>query len=433
MSYTQINNKPVVSIGLIVKNEEARLEKCFAAIKRVTDAVPGEIVVVDTGSTDSTVKIAKKYTDKVYDFEWIDDFAAARNFGLSKCSGEWFMYLDADEVLDEDVTPLVEFLKSESEGVIGCGTADEKASGKANKRACANSARLVLKNYADSACEVYTESRNLRLVRMSCKVPCESANSSGHANDNGGELKAPNFRGAIHEGLPCIQPCAEIEQVVHHYGYIADGDKDPVEAMREKHRRNMPALLKLYEEDKMSPRTLAHLYYSCEPEDKERYLTEWYGLLNFPYRDQYSLPVYVALVQILNDGGCYEDALYYAEEYLKSYGEDSVTTLSVLALTVCALSSAGQSQLAVDFFKSYDQIYRLFKANQIPADELNTCVVFFGTSETDYIGLILLYISELIKTGDKKEAKAMIESLEGVTMPKILADAAQQIKDSLVD
>lgn len=424
MSSTQVNDKPIVSIGLIVKNEEARLEKCLAAIKRVIDAVPSEIVVVDTGSTDGTVEIAKKYTDKVYDFEWIDDFAAARNFGLSKCSGEWFMYLDADEVLDEDVAPLVEFLKNESESVNCDGAVGERTAvnpQKGNKRAYANSARLVLKNYADSNCEVYTESRNLRLVRMSCRVPCD------------GELQAPCFKGAIHEGLPVIQPCAQIEQVVHHYGYISDGDKDPVEAMREKHRRNMPALLKLYEEDKMSPRTLAHLYYSCEPEDKERYLTEWYGLLNFPYRDEYSLPVYVALIQILNDGGCYEDALYYAEEYLKSYGEDSVTTLSVLALTVCALSSAGQSALAVDFFKSYDQIYRLFKANQIPAEELNTCVVFFGASETDYIGLILLYISELIKTGDKNEAKAMIESLEGVTMPKILADAAQQIKDSLAD
>ncbi len=424
MSSTQVNDKLIVSIGLIVKNEEARLDKCLAAIKKVIDMVPGEIVVVDTGSTDDTVEIAKKYTDKVYTFEWIDDFAAARNFGLSKCSGEWFMYLDADEVLNDDVVPLVEFLKSETERICDVGTGEkaaEKEAGKSNKRALANSARLVLKNYADSNCEVYTESRNLRLVRMSCRVPCD------------GELQAPCFKGAIHEGLPVIQPCAQIEQVVHHYGYISDGDKDPVEAMREKHRRNMPALLKLYEEDKMSPRTLAHLYYSCEPEDKERYLTEWYGLLNFPYRDEYSLPVYVALIQILNDGGCYEDALYYAEEYLKSYGEDSVTTLSVLALTVCALSSAGQSALAVDFFKSYDQIYRLFKANQIPAEELNTCVVFFGASETDYIGLILLYISELIKTGDKNEAKAMIESLEGVTMPKILADAAQQIKDSLAD
>lgn len=409
--------KPIVSIGLIVKNEEARLEKCLAAIKKVLDAVPGEIVVVDTGSADATVDIAKKYTDKVYNFKWIDDFSAARNYGLSKCSGEWFMYLDADEVLDEDVTPLVEFLKDESDTVNV---------GFANKKAHANSARLLLKNYADSECEVYTESRNLRLVRMSCRIPMDGVETDG-------QLQSPKFTGAVHEGLPCIKPCAVLEQIVHHYGYIADGNGGFSDAMLEKHRRNMPALLKLYEEDKTKPRTLAHLFYSCEPQDKERYLTEWYGLLNLPYRDEYSLPVYVALIQILNDGGCYEDALFYAEEYLKSYGEDSVTTLSVLALTVCALSSSGQSQLAADFFKSYDQIYRLFRANQIPADELNTCVVFFGTSETDYIGLILLYISELIKLGDRKEAKAMIESLEGVTMPKILADAAQQIKDSLAD
>lgn len=416
--------KPIVSIGLIVKNEEIGLEKCLAAIQRLLNAVPGELVVVDTGSSDATVDIAKKYTDKVYDFKWIDDFSAARNFGLSKCVGEWFMYLDADEVLDEDITPLVKFLKDESDSALYDGSDTEKSAGDFNKKGHANSARLILRNYADSKCEIYTESRNLRLVRLSCKIPL---------NDGGGELQPPKFKGAVHEGLPIIQPCAVVEQLVHHYGYIADVSGTSAAAVLEKHRRNMPALLKAYEEDKTNPRTLAHLYYSCEPKDKERYLTEWYGLLNLPYRDEYSLPVYVALIQILNDGGCYEDALFYAEEYLKSYGEDSITTLSVLALTVCALSSSGQSQLAIDFFKSYDQIYRLFKANQIPADELSTCVVFFGTSETDYKGLILLYISELIKVGDKKEAKAMIESLEGVTMPKILADAAQQIKDSLAD
>lgn len=420
--------KPIVSIGLIVKNEESGLNKCLAAIQRLLDAVPGELVVVDTGSSDATVDIAKKYTDKVYDFKWIDDFSAARNFGLSQCVGEWFMYLDADEVLDEDITPLVKFLKDESNTASDDGNATEKSAGVSNKRGRANSAKLILRNYADSKCEIYTESRNLRLVRLSCRIP---VNSGG--TDDSGELQPPRFKGAVHEGLPIIQPCAVVEQLVHHYGYIADASGMSEASVLEKHRRNMPALLKAYEEDKTKPRTLAHLYYSCEPKDKERYLTEWYGLLNLPYRDEYSLPVYVALIQILNDGGCYEDALFYAEEYLKSYGEDSVTTLSVLALTVCALSSSGQSQLAIDFFKSYDQIYRLFKANQIPAEELSTCVVFFGTAETDYKGLILLYISELIKVDDKKEAKAMIESLEGVTMPKILADAAQQIKDSLAD
>ncbi|MFA3783814.1 glycosyltransferase [Melioribacteraceae bacterium 4301-Me] len=81
---------------MIVKNEEKYLEACLDSVKNVVD----EIVVVDTGSTDSTKKIAYKYGAKVYDFEWINDFSAARNFALSKSNGDWILYLDADERLN---------------------------------------------------------------------------------------------------------------------------------------------------------------------------------------------------------------------------------------------------------------------------------------------------------------------------------------------
>jgi len=98
----------VLSVGMIVKNEEKYLEKCLDALKPLLDAVKSELVIVDTGSSDNTVEIAKRYTGKVFHFDWIDDFSAARNFGLEKCVGEWFMYLDADEILD-DLSEMIEF------------------------------------------------------------------------------------------------------------------------------------------------------------------------------------------------------------------------------------------------------------------------------------------------------------------------------------
>ena len=64
---------------MIVKNEEAVLERCLESLKGLFE----EIVIVDTGSTDSTKEIATKYTDKIYDFQWINDFAAARNYAFS--------------------------------------------------------------------------------------------------------------------------------------------------------------------------------------------------------------------------------------------------------------------------------------------------------------------------------------------------------------
>ena len=87
-----------ISVCMIVKNEEKNLADCLDCLKEIAD----EIVIVDTGSTDATKAIASQYTDKVYDFEWINDFAAARNFAFSKATMDYIYSADADERLDEE-------------------------------------------------------------------------------------------------------------------------------------------------------------------------------------------------------------------------------------------------------------------------------------------------------------------------------------------
>jgi O-antigen biosynthesis protein len=84
-----------LSLCMIVKNEELNLAKCLMSAKPVVD----EIIVVDTGSTDKTKAIASALGAKVFDFPWTNDFAEARNFSLSKASGDWIFVLDADEVV----------------------------------------------------------------------------------------------------------------------------------------------------------------------------------------------------------------------------------------------------------------------------------------------------------------------------------------------
>lgn len=85
----------MVSICIIVKNEEKNLKECLKRLCKFGY----EIVVVDTGSTDDTKKIAGEYTDKVFDFEWCDDFGAARNYAISKASNEFVFMVDSDEFL----------------------------------------------------------------------------------------------------------------------------------------------------------------------------------------------------------------------------------------------------------------------------------------------------------------------------------------------
>lgn len=85
------------ALCMIVKNEEQVIARCLESVKGVFD----EIIITDTGSVDSTKDISSFYTDKIYDFAWCDDFAAARNFSFSKATSDYIMWLDADDVLSE--------------------------------------------------------------------------------------------------------------------------------------------------------------------------------------------------------------------------------------------------------------------------------------------------------------------------------------------
>ena len=91
----------LIQVVLIVKNEEDCLERCLSSVKGL------DIVLCDTGSTDKTIEIAKKYTDKIFYFKWINDFSAARNFALSKCTADWVLFVDADWVLENSIDEVI--------------------------------------------------------------------------------------------------------------------------------------------------------------------------------------------------------------------------------------------------------------------------------------------------------------------------------------
>lgn len=94
-----------ISACLIVKNEEKVLKRCLDCLKVFAD----EIIIVDTGSTDNTKDIAREYTDKIYDFTWINDFSAARNESFSKATMDYIYVADADEVIDsENISKILE-------------------------------------------------------------------------------------------------------------------------------------------------------------------------------------------------------------------------------------------------------------------------------------------------------------------------------------
>ncbi len=102
---------------MIVKNEEKSLEKCLASVREIAD----EIIITDTGSTDKTVDVAKRFNASVFHFKWNNNFAEARNFSLKHCTSDFILYLDADEVLSEESIPKIKkILDSDKVNAFRC-------------------------------------------------------------------------------------------------------------------------------------------------------------------------------------------------------------------------------------------------------------------------------------------------------------------------
>lgn len=104
---------PNITLSMIVKNEESTLPRCLKSVQGVAD----EIVIVDTGSTDRTIEIAKSFNAKVFHFDWNNDFSAARNFALKNSNGDFILYMDADEELSHSSKNLIQILSQKKERI----------------------------------------------------------------------------------------------------------------------------------------------------------------------------------------------------------------------------------------------------------------------------------------------------------------------------
>lgn len=103
-----------LSLCMIVKNEETSLAQCLESVQEVVN----EIVILDTGSTDNTIQIAKEFGAKVSSFAWNNNFASARNEALKWVTGDWILVLDADERLSPQIIPQLQQLIEEKDNLV---------------------------------------------------------------------------------------------------------------------------------------------------------------------------------------------------------------------------------------------------------------------------------------------------------------------------
>lgn len=103
--------KPILTISILISNNYDNVKRCIESIQPLMKAVDSELILTDTGVDAELRDFLTQYTSHIIDFEWCNDFSAARNVGLRESQGEWFLYLDDDEWF-EDTQDISDFLLS---------------------------------------------------------------------------------------------------------------------------------------------------------------------------------------------------------------------------------------------------------------------------------------------------------------------------------
>lgn len=206
------NKNPTLSLCMIVKNEERFLARCLASVKDYVD----EIIVVDTGSTDKTAEIAKRYNAKVYYHKWQNHFSRARNLSLRYATCDWVLVMDADEEIEKkDVLKLKEVIKANDKDVLYVPVINRKSGG------------------VKSESLIYTE----RLYRN--HLGFHYTGPVHNLLNHNGKIKRENIR-------------------LYHYGYYLN--KDVMEA---KFKRSSVLLEEWIERDKLNPTPYYYLTALC--------------------------------------------------------------------------------------------------------------------------------------------------------------------------
>lgn len=216
---------PTISLCMITKNEEKFLEQCLNSVKDLID----EIIIIDTGSTDRTKEIAKKFNAKISDFEWIGDFSAAKNESLKHATKDWILVLDADEIIEKKDLKKIKKLIENDDGFSGF---------KLEQRSYTN-------NYFEGALE---NNSDFELVK---KYPFYISNFLVRLFKNNLGVK---FRHRVHELAEDFMrennlKYKKTDIILHHFGSVKDEN-----TIKEKAGQYSGIILKQLEENPESPR-----------------------------------------------------------------------------------------------------------------------------------------------------------------------------------
>lgn len=361
----------LLTIGMIVKNEEKYLRRCLEALQPILKSISSELIIVDTGSTDRTVEIAKEFTDKVLFFEWINDFAAARNFGLEKAQGEWFMAVDADEIFIS-CDDIIKFFKS-------------------GEYKNYNSASYSVRNYSNpDRTGRYVDFYVPRLTKL---------------------LPETKYENAVHEKLNTHgQPLRLLADIADHYGYIAA-------VSAEKSKRNYEILKKRLESGEENASLYRELFEALNSDDETKnqaydYLKKGIELCK-RNSDDYVIALYHCAISAYVSEKRYDEAMEIYEEYFsldKSIkNEIRNTDLEIIAFAGIALYSAGRYEDGYKMIRSYFDLYDNIERNNIRTRDILYSYRYMSDKNA-FAEMNLYYAVCCIETGHFKQAEDSFRS-----------------------
>ena len=310
----------LLTISILISNRPDTVRKCLDSVKPLLENVPSELILVDTGCGEQVRSIIEEYTDQIIEFEWCKDFSKARNVGLEKARGEWFLFLDDDEWFN-DVTEMIDFF----------GSGEYKEYGMAV---------YTQRNYLEKNGSVYTD---LLVGRMTKLHP------------------DTRFIYRIHECFNRVSGrTKKFDIFVHHYGYVYASEKES----RAHSMRNISLLL---EEHAADPGNMKH---TLQLAQEYNVLDEYNKSLDMSLEaialfekgkisDEYFLSSLFG-----NEISCYMNLCWYDEAiekgelYLKHDRPDKMVKDLIAGYLATAYTERGNYEKVLEYVKYYWEGYQ---------------------------------------------------------------------------
>ncbi len=370
--------QPLLSVAIIFKNEIRCLERCLKSLQPLRERISMEIVMADTGATDGSREVAAKYADTLFDFPWIDDFAAARNAVIDRCSGVWCLIVDCDEWLDGDIDELV--------GVVSLPGLRE--------RYWAGTLRMFNYYRADLR-GGYGEFMAMRLF-----------------------LRASGLRyeGAIHEHLSCPvdRLLALNNTVLHHDGYVvANNSSTDGKAKKE---RNLKPLREALAKAPDDLRLLMQSAESAEGEEREEYTRRGVEAVQakVPEWDTYGPPIYRNALQFAASEK-WPELSEWRGQALELFPDSLFTRIDVSYIFFADALNTGDARQTISLGEAYLAGVVGYREEGDPTGQLITsCLRYADSAHENFVRFRLAVAYHREKQDD--EAAAALAALDAAQL-----------------